>query len=417
MAIVDSRPLSNSIGTVLDPIFSLRRRIRVAPGATVRIAYLDDRCGQSRSASRRRRQAPRRDRIRRAPRRSPGPRARCSCTISASPPAKPSLFQRLAGHVIYARPRCARPRRRFSAGRAHSRVCGARAFPAICRSFSCASPTSKTSKSCEQLLQAHEYWRMKQLAVDLVILNERRSSYVQELQIAIETLVRTSRPAPLTGTEHRRGRVFLLRADLIVGRDESIFSLPSRGWCLSAQRGRLFEQLERIAEPAAAESACAEADHSPFRGAPDRPPALDLEFFNGLGGFARDGREYVTVLGPGQSTPAPWINVIANPAFGFQVGGRGQRLHLVRQQPGESAHAVVERSGQRSSGRGVLSARRGNRRALDARRRCRSATSRRPMSPATATATAGSSMSRTGSRPICCSSCRSTIRSRFPASC
>ncbi len=49
----------------------------------------------------------------------------------------------------------------------------------------------------------------------------------------------------------------------------------------------------------------------------------DLEFFNGLGGFADNGREYVTILGPGQSTPAPWINVVANPAFGFQVATEG----------------------------------------------------------------------------------------------
>ena len=49
----------------------------------------------------------------------------------------------------------------------------------------------------------------------------------------------------------------------------------------------------------------------------------DLEFFNGLGGFAAQGREYVTLLGPGQSTPAPWINVIANPHFGFQVAADG----------------------------------------------------------------------------------------------
>ena len=57
------------------------------------------------------------------------------------------------------------------------------------------------------------------------------------------------------------------------------------------------------------------------------PPAVpappDLEFFNGLGGFAADGREYVTILGAGRSTPAPWINVIANPAFGFQVAAEG----------------------------------------------------------------------------------------------
>ena len=49
----------------------------------------------------------------------------------------------------------------------------------------------------------------------------------------------------------------------------------------------------------------------------------DLEFFNGLGGFAEGGREYVIVLGPGQATPAPWINVVANPTFGFQVSESG----------------------------------------------------------------------------------------------
>ena len=53
-----------------------------------------------------------------------------------------------------------------------------------------------------------------------------------------------------------------------------------------------------------------------------RPPP-GVEYFNGLGGFAEGGREYVTILGPGQSTPAPWINVVANPGFGFQVSAEG----------------------------------------------------------------------------------------------
>src|SRR5690606_24876530 len=52
-------------------------------------------------------------------------------------------------------------------------------------------------------------------------------------------------------------------------------------------------------------------------------PAPALEFFNGLGGFDKDGTEYVTVLNTGQNTPAPWINVIANPDFGFQVSTEG----------------------------------------------------------------------------------------------
>ena len=53
------------------------------------------------------------------------------------------------------------------------------------------------------------------------------------------------------------------------------------------------------------------------------PSLPNLEFFNGLGGFAEDGREYVTILGSDQSTPAPWINIIANPTFGFQVATEG----------------------------------------------------------------------------------------------
>jgi cellobiose phosphorylase len=52
-------------------------------------------------------------------------------------------------------------------------------------------------------------------------------------------------------------------------------------------------------------------------------PQRDLAFFNGLGGFTRDGREYITILGPGQTTPAPWVNVIANPQFGTVVSESG----------------------------------------------------------------------------------------------
>ncbi|HXQ20374.1 MAG TPA: hypothetical protein VN812_01785 [Candidatus Acidoferrales bacterium] len=52
-------------------------------------------------------------------------------------------------------------------------------------------------------------------------------------------------------------------------------------------------------------------------------PQPQLEFFNGLGGFDAGGREYVTILGEGQWTPAPWINVIANPSFGFQTSVEG----------------------------------------------------------------------------------------------
>ena len=172
-----------------------------------------------------------------------------------------------------------------------------------------------------ELLQAHEYWLMKQLAVDLVILNERQASYVQELQISIEAMVRTSQARLRPGAESPKGRVFVLRADLIAGETWRLLMSVARV-VLPAQRGGLFEQLERILEPREA------ARPAPRRASkriapPVQPPLRDLEFFNGLGGFSKGGSEYVTILGPGQSTPAPWINVIANPSFGFQAGAEG----------------------------------------------------------------------------------------------
>jgi cyclic beta-1,2-glucan synthetase len=172
-----------------------------------------------------------------------------------------------------------------------------------------------------QLLQAHAYWRMKQFAVDLVILNERASSYVQDLQIALETQVRAGQSRPPVAEERRRGRVFVLRADLISPEARALLVSVARV-VLVGQRGPLADQLDRVPEPDEAvrttrKPAMRLAAH------PAAPKQAALEFFNGLGGFAEDGREYVTILGPGQATPAPWINVIANPAFGFQVSTEG----------------------------------------------------------------------------------------------
>ena len=133
----------------------------------------------------------------------------------------------------------------------------------------------------------------------------------------------------------------------------------------------------------------------------------DLEFFNGLGGFAADGREYVTILGEGQWTPAPWINVIANPSFGFQVSesGSGYTWSLnsrenqltpwsndpVSDPPGETILRAGRRQWRAVGSDGAADPRGGL--ALYA--------------PDTARATAASSTRHTGSRSTSCSSCHS----------
>jgi cyclic beta-1,2-glucan synthetase len=106
-----------------------------------------------------------------------------------------------------------------------------------------------------------------------------------------------------------------------------------------------------------------------------REPRLELEFFNGYRRVSPNGREYVTRSGAGQWTPAPWINVIANPDVRLPGLESGRGLHLVGEQPREPAHALVERSGRRSARRGVLRPRRRDRRVWGPRR-CRSAKTR-----------------------------------------
>src|SRR5437764_1125200 len=171
-----------------------------------------------------------------------------------------------------------------------------------------------------QLLRAHEYWRIKRLSVDLVILNER-TSYLQDLQMALETQLRMSQSQPQIGADNPRGSVFLLRADLLSEQTSARLSSVARV-VLVAQRGNLADQLDRLRAPAISATRRPRSS-SHLEAVATAPVTQDLEFFNGLGGFSADGREYVTLLGPGQATPAPWINVIANPGFGFQVAADG----------------------------------------------------------------------------------------------
>ena len=323
-AVLDGRRLSNTTGAVLDPVFALRRRVRIAPGAVVHIAFW------TMAAPSRQAVLDLADRHRdiaafeRAATLS-WTQAQVQMHHIGIDPGEAALYQRLAGHLLYAAP-ALRPSSdiiiRGGGGRGGLWTLGISGdLPILLLRVS----ESEDLGLARQLLQAHEYWRMKQVAVDLVILNERGASYVQDLQIALETLLRTSQSGPHIRVDAAPGgRVFLLRTDLISGESRALLLSVARV-VLVGQRGRLSDQLDRVPE------AVSRARPAPARryavAAAARPPTPplpeSLEFFNGLGGFADNGREYVTILSPGQFTPAPWINVIANPYFGFQVATEG----------------------------------------------------------------------------------------------
>ncbi len=173
-----------------------------------------------------------------------------------------------------------------------------------------------------QLVRAHEYWHLKGLSTDLVILNEEGSSYAQGLQEDLEGVVEASQSSVDHDQHAEHGSIKVLRADHLPREARLLLRAAARAE-IQARHGSLAQQFIRPKSPRT----------RPTPTPPPRPrempqvfaPALavDLDFFNGLGGFSPDGREYVTILGKGQHTPAPWINVIANPSFGFQVSESG----------------------------------------------------------------------------------------------
>jgi len=320
VSVIDGRPLSDTVGTVLDPIFSVRRRLRIPAGATARVAFwtivapsrtealdLVDKHHDSNAFERAVTLA--------------WTQAQVQLHHLRVDADEAHLFQRIANRVLYSDPTL-RPSsdllRRGEGGQSKLWPAGISGdLPVVLVRID----ETSDMEIVRQLVRAHEYWRMKRLCVDLVILNERHPSYDQDLQIALEALVRAIPARSPADGQGACGNVFVLRKDLVSAELRSVLQTAARAVLLS-RRGTLSEQVKRLEmfEPAAGPP-------------PRRMPAVhradiltprrEVEFFNGLGGFAADGREYVTILGEGQWTPAPWINVIANPSFGFQVSVEG----------------------------------------------------------------------------------------------
>jgi cyclic beta-1,2-glucan synthetase len=171
-----------------------------------------------------------------------------------------------------------------------------------------------------QVLTAHEHWRLKGLKADAVILNEHPASYREETN---EQLTQLVDGGPWSAWKGKPGGVFLLQGDRISEAETVLLSVVAQA-VLSGDRGTLEQQLDRPEAEAPLPLVHVPADEAPDTGPPEagpEPPPLLLE--NGLGGFTRDGREYVVVLEGERETPLPWINILANPRFGSIVTTSG----------------------------------------------------------------------------------------------
>ena len=325
ISIEDGRPLSNTVGSVIDPVLSIRVRIKIAPGATARVCFTTL-AGISRE-----------DILAVAEKYHHPAAFERSSTLAWTQaqvrlhylgidPDEAEVFQKLANRVVYSDPLMRPASEILKRNQLNVTGLWARGISGDNPIILVRIDDTDDQAIIRQLLRAHEYWRMKRLPVDVVILNEKASSYVQDLQISLEAMVRGSQATSnLLGDP--LGKIFVLRSDLLSTAERDLLLTYSRA-ILNSRQGTLAEQVMRMRKL----ESVRELPARKLRDQPDprllsqseTPMGLpELEFFNGLGGFGKNGREYVVYLGKGQRTPAPWVNVISNESFGFHVSESG----------------------------------------------------------------------------------------------
>ncbi|MHB1514101.1 MAG: GH36-type glycosyl hydrolase domain-containing protein [Acidiferrobacteraceae bacterium] len=318
-ALRDSAALSGSDGSVLDPIVSIQVRIVLDPeqSATIdMVTGISENRDSALTLIEKYRDGRLADRV-----------FELAWTHSQvvlrqinATEADAQLYRRLANSIIYANaslradPGILIKNRRGQSGLWGYAISGD--LPIVLLQIS----TSANIDLVRQLVQAHAYWRLKGLAVDLMIWNEDRVGYRQLLQEQIMGLVAAGVE---TSIVDRPGSIFVRPADQMSDEDRVLLQAVAR-CIITDSRGALEEQinshgLKEVRIPRFKRT----------RNNPSETPAVapklrrDLILYNGIGGFTPDGREYVITTTHKQMTPAPWVNVLANPCFGTVISENG----------------------------------------------------------------------------------------------
>ncbi|MGV8960155.1 MAG: GH36-type glycosyl hydrolase domain-containing protein [Stenotrophomonas sp.] len=307
--------LSCAHGSVLDPVFSLRRRLTLAPGARVQVTFSTavagsraDALALSHSLD-----APAQDLPAAA-----AAHARAEQTRLGISAAQRARFDGLNAPLLYADP-AFKPAADVGAigGAALLWSCGISGDrPLVLLRIGNAAD----SACLHELLLAQRYWQSLQLGVDVVVLDTTAggdNTLLANLQSQLSAHnAQLKLPAPAATAQ-----AFVLAAHALSEEQRSGLATAAR-IVLEASQG--LPAAPRVQSPrggpAAAPAALSAAtiDTTPSAQMPG-----EREFDNGIGGFSDDGRSYRIDLRGDQRTPMPWVNVIANPGFGFLVSAEG----------------------------------------------------------------------------------------------
>jgi cyclic beta-1,2-glucan synthetase len=170
------------------------------------------------------------------------------------------------------------------------------------------------------LIRGQAFWRHRGLNVDLVILRTGVTGYQEPVRERVLAVLRDSGAQEWLG---RSGGVHVIFADQIHDDDFRLLETVARV-VLDETRGSLAQQLAEAAEQRPNRLRFEPNGARPIEApVPSLARPTNLLFPNGPGGFTEDGREYVIHLEPGEHTPAPWCNVLANDTFGCIVTEAG----------------------------------------------------------------------------------------------
>jgi cyclic beta-1,2-glucan synthetase len=310
--------LSNTAGPVLDPIFSLRCRVSLEPGQRSHVAFVTG-AGETRAkvlALVEKYQDPR---VAERELELAWFQAQLEPRHLRVTSADLQRFQQLASSMLYPHARLRAAEQQLRQNRLGQSRLWAYGISGDLPILLVTIGDEADIELVREALLAHTFWRWRGLRCDLVILNEESGRYDQPLQRRLQSLIQAH--AQYSGLDEPGG-IFLRAADGMPPDDRALLFAVARA-VLVAARGPLAQQLsvpfEALQLPPRLAVRTRPVDE------PSPPlPFLELPYFNGLGGFTGDGKEYAIYLGPGAQTPLPWVNVMANPSFGALVSESGQ---------------------------------------------------------------------------------------------
>ncbi len=310
-------PLTNTVGPVLDPIMSLRCRIEIQAGETAHISYITAISESHKELIKIVQKYQENAAINRAFEFAKT-RSKIEAKYLELNKGEEEIYQNMIPHILFISPLKVNEQEAIvkntkgQTGLWEYGISGD--APIILLTISQIYQLS----ILQEMLKAHEYWRMKGLFVDIVILNEYEEGYTQPLHDSIRDIISISHARHL---QNKVGGIFVIQAKNIKEEDKTLLYASAR-LIIRGEKGNISKQI-KVEEKKQPQEIKKEHSKSIKEYTVNNPDLEDLLYDNGFGGFNKSGNEYIIQLKEGQYTPAPWTNIIANPKFGFQVSELG----------------------------------------------------------------------------------------------